>query len=214
MPSHRRVIYIQRDIDEATSQSRYNEVSEVVNNWYGTSGRVAFSYSPACHGNGPTSGADQHAVWTKRRRVRSFRSRRERRPSAARSIKSNSIDDRNLVSPNARLKDRAFLLRRSKPLSWPFASRFLSAVEILALSGYKTGRKICDSFDLEIDGAVPAMDKKSKKRLEILRQKLDKSRKLLVDAKKQPDEPQEIENLEKLIESIDVEIAEIKSGGN
>ena len=58
------------------------------------------------------------------------------------------------------------------------------------------------------------MDKKSKKRLEILRQKLDKSRKLLVDAKKQPDEPQEIENLEKLIESIDAEIAEIKSGGN
>jgi len=56
------------------------------------------------------------------------------------------------------------------------------------------------------------MDKKSKKRLEILRQKLDKSRKLLVDARKQPDEPQEIENLEKLIESIGDEIAKIKSG--
>ena len=52
MPSHRRVIYIQRDVDEATSQARYNKVSDIVDNWYGASGRVAFSDRQPATGTG------------------------------------------------------------------------------------------------------------------------------------------------------------------
>lgn len=55
------------------------------------------------------------------------------------------------------------------------------------------------------------MDKKAKKRLEILRQKLEKNQKLLAAAKQQTDEPDEIVNLESQIESIKTEIAEIKA---
>lgn len=55
------------------------------------------------------------------------------------------------------------------------------------------------------------MDKKSKKRLEVLRQKLEKNQKLLKDAKSQTDEPDEISKIESNIESIQKEIAELKS---
>ena len=54
------------------------------------------------------------------------------------------------------------------------------------------------------------MDKKTKKRLEILRQKLEKSQKLLAAAKTQTDEPDEIENIEKQIADLKAEIAELK----
>jgi hypothetical protein len=54
------------------------------------------------------------------------------------------------------------------------------------------------------------MDKKTKKRLEILRQKLEKSQKLLASAKIQTDEPDEIENIEKQIVDLKAEIAELK----
>lgn len=53
-------------------------------------------------------------------------------------------------------------------------------------------------------------DKKTKKRLEVLRQKLEKNQKLLKDAKAQTDEPGEVEKIESDIEAIKAEIAELK----
>ena len=55
------------------------------------------------------------------------------------------------------------------------------------------------------------MDKKSKKRLEVLRQKQDKAQQLLTAAKKQTDEPDEIANLEAQIEAFKAEIAQLKA---
>ena len=54
------------------------------------------------------------------------------------------------------------------------------------------------------------MDKKTKKRLEVLRQKVEKSQKLLAAAREQTDEPDEVENLEKQISQYKAEIAELK----
>ena len=56
------------------------------------------------------------------------------------------------------------------------------------------------------------MDKKAKKRLEVLRQKLQKLEKLLAAAKQQTDEPDEIANIERQIAEIKVEIENIKNG--
>lgn len=55
------------------------------------------------------------------------------------------------------------------------------------------------------------MDKKSKKRIEILRQKIEKSQILLSAAKQQTDEPDEIANIEKQIEAYKSEITDIKN---
>lgn len=55
------------------------------------------------------------------------------------------------------------------------------------------------------------MDKKTKKRLEILRQKVEKQQKVLAAAKQQTDEPDEIENIEKQIAAYKSEIAELKA---
>ena len=55
------------------------------------------------------------------------------------------------------------------------------------------------------------MDKKTKKRLEVLRQKVEKTQKLLAAARAQTDEPDEIENLEKQLAQYQTEIAEIKN---
>ena len=57
------------------------------------------------------------------------------------------------------------------------------------------------------------MDKKAKKRLEVLRKKLTKYQAILAAAKQQTDEPDEIENAQKEIEAIKAEIEKIKSGG-
>lgn len=54
------------------------------------------------------------------------------------------------------------------------------------------------------------MDKKTKKRLEVLRQKVEKNQKLLAHAKQQTDEPDEIVNIEKQIAALKAEIAELK----
>jgi hypothetical protein len=53
-------------------------------------------------------------------------------------------------------------------------------------------------------------DKKTKKRLEVLRGKLEKQQKLLKAAKSQTDEPGEVEKIESDIEAIKAEIAELK----
>ena len=56
------------------------------------------------------------------------------------------------------------------------------------------------------------MDKKAKKRLEVLRQKLQKQEKLLAAAKQQTDEPDEVANIERQINEIKTEIEKIKNG--
>ena len=43
MPQNRKVVYVQRDRDEATTQQRFNEVQQVVSMFYGQSGRVALT---------------------------------------------------------------------------------------------------------------------------------------------------------------------------
>jgi len=54
------------------------------------------------------------------------------------------------------------------------------------------------------------MDKKAKKRLQVLRQKLEKSEKLLAAAKAQPDEPGEAERIEQQIHDYKTEIEKLK----
>jgi hypothetical protein len=54
------------------------------------------------------------------------------------------------------------------------------------------------------------MDKKAKKRLEILRQKLEKSQVLLAAAKQQTDEPDEVRIIEQQIAVLKAEIEELK----
>lgn len=54
------------------------------------------------------------------------------------------------------------------------------------------------------------MDKKSKKRLEVLRGKLEKSQKLLKDARAQTDDPAEVEQLQQQIATLEAEIAELR----
>lgn len=55
------------------------------------------------------------------------------------------------------------------------------------------------------------MDKKAKKRLEVLRQKQQKQESLLAAAKQQTDEPDEIQNIEQQIADIKAEIEKIKN---
>jgi uncharacterized protein (DUF2237 family) len=43
MPQHRKVVYVQRDSDEETTQNRYDQVQEVVSTFYGHTGRVALT---------------------------------------------------------------------------------------------------------------------------------------------------------------------------
>ena len=55
-----------------------------------------------------------------------------------------------------------------------------------------------------------AMDKKTKKRLEVLRQKLDKAQKLLTACKQQNDDQAELDAAQQLVESLQAEVAELK----
>ncbi len=43
MPQNHKVVYVQRDGDQATTQERYNQVQEVVSMFYGQAGRVALT---------------------------------------------------------------------------------------------------------------------------------------------------------------------------
>jgi uncharacterized membrane protein len=54
------------------------------------------------------------------------------------------------------------------------------------------------------------MDKKAKKRIDLLHQKLQKLRQQLAGAKKQPDEPQEIKRLETEIAAAESELQKLK----
>ncbi len=55
------------------------------------------------------------------------------------------------------------------------------------------------------------MDKKQKKRLDVLRQKTEKAQKLLAAARQQTDEPGEIEKIEQELAGYRAEIAELKN---
>jgi peptidoglycan hydrolase CwlO-like protein len=54
------------------------------------------------------------------------------------------------------------------------------------------------------------MDKKAKKRIDLLQQKLQKLRQQLAGAKKQPDEPEEIKRLESEIAAAENELRKLK----
>jgi len=58
----------------------------------------------------------------------------------------------------------------------------------------------------------PIMDKKSKKRLEVLRQKVEKTQKLIAAAKQQTDDPDEVAQLETQIADYKSEIEKLKNG--
>jgi predicted FMN-binding regulatory protein PaiB len=55
-----------------------------------------------------------------------------------------------------------------------------------------------------------AMDKKTKKRLEVLRQKLEKEQKVLAACKAQPDDAAELKQAEDNIAAFKAEIAELR----
>ena len=55
-----------------------------------------------------------------------------------------------------------------------------------------------------------AIDKKEKKRLDVLQQKIAKLQQLLTGAKKQPDDPAEVPRLEKELAAAHAELAALK----
>lgn len=55
------------------------------------------------------------------------------------------------------------------------------------------------------------MDKKAKKRIDVLQQRLQKLRQQLAGAKSQPDDPQDAINLEKEIKDVTTELEKLKS---
>jgi SMC interacting uncharacterized protein involved in chromosome segregation len=55
------------------------------------------------------------------------------------------------------------------------------------------------------------VDKKAKKRIDVLQQKLQKLRQQLAGAKQQPDEPGDIVRLEKEIVAVEAELHSLKS---
>ncbi|MCY3013859.1 MAG: hypothetical protein DWI05_01410 [Planctomycetota bacterium] len=56
------------------------------------------------------------------------------------------------------------------------------------------------------------MDKKDKKRMEVLQQKIAKLQQLLSGAKKQPDDPAEVPRLEQDLAAAHAELATLKKG--
>jgi hypothetical protein len=55
------------------------------------------------------------------------------------------------------------------------------------------------------------MDKKAKKRIDLLNQRLQKLRQQLAGARKQPDEPGDVSRLEKEIAEVDAELTRLKA---
>jgi cob(I)alamin adenosyltransferase len=55
------------------------------------------------------------------------------------------------------------------------------------------------------------MDKKAKKRIEVIQPKLQKLRQQLAGAKSQPDDPQDVVNLENEIKTLTAELEKLKS---
>ena len=55
------------------------------------------------------------------------------------------------------------------------------------------------------------MDKKTKKKIDVLRKRIEKTQQQVAGAKLQPDEPDEVENLQKEIEKMRAEIDKLKA---
>ena len=84
---------------------------------------------------------------------------------------------------------------------------------ILRQLRYNNGARISASPVFFMPGNIQmALDKKSKKKLEVLRKRLDKTRQLLTFAKQQTDEPDEVERIQNQIRDIEAEIEELKKG--
>ena len=56
------------------------------------------------------------------------------------------------------------------------------------------------------------MEKKTKKKIEVLRKRIEKMRRLLHDAKEQMDDPSEVDRLEAALAETKAEIARLQSG--
>jgi DNA-binding FrmR family transcriptional regulator len=56
------------------------------------------------------------------------------------------------------------------------------------------------------------MDKKAKKRIDVLNTRITNLRQQLAGARKQMDDPQEVKNLEQQLAAADAELAKIKGG--
>ncbi|MGY8748718.1 MAG: hypothetical protein ACKVHR_11785 [Pirellulales bacterium] len=54
------------------------------------------------------------------------------------------------------------------------------------------------------------MDKKTKKKLEILRQRIEKTQKILASAREQTDEADEVEKIQQQISDMKIEISNLK----
>lgn len=87
-------------------------------------------------------------------------------------------------------------------MSWwtRFFDESIPGLKLRSLYGLKELKQ--DDFD---------MDKKTKKRLEVLRQKIEKNQKLLVAAKLQPDEPDEVQKIENQIAELKAQVDELKN---
>ncbi|HEX5443541.1 MAG TPA: hypothetical protein VF306_19555 [Pirellulales bacterium] len=57
------------------------------------------------------------------------------------------------------------------------------------------------------------MDKKAKKRIDLLNQRLQKLRQQLAGARKQMDDPADVTRLEREIENVSSELEKLKQGG-
>jgi len=68
---------------------------------------------------------------------------------------------------------------------------------------------LTDLFDQRDTGAT-IMDKKAKKRIEVLRKRTEKLRQQLAGAKSQTDDPDEVANIEKEIADVKAEIEQLK----
>ncbi len=66
--------------------------------------------------------------------------------------------------------------------------------------------------DKELSGASEGMDKKAKKRIQTLHERIQKLRQQLAGARKQADDPGELQALERQITEAEAEVAKLKSG--
>lgn len=70
---------------------------------------------------------------------------------------------------------------------------------------------VCSTLKIFKSRRFYLMDKKTKKKLEVLRQRLEKTQKILAAARQQTDEADEVEQIEQQISDIKAEISKLKN---